>query len=103
MKNDQLVIVNVNGSYSSVWNFCDADNAMEEIERAKKSAAESIARYQSHIKNYPDRADYWRNCMREYENADYQIMTFEEFLDRQKNLCYPAESRKQPKKFFLKC
>lgn len=84
MKNDELVVVDVNGGYESVYTFCDADGALEAIERAQKSAAESVARYESHIKNYPDQADYWRNRKAEYENAKYEVMTFDEFLNRQK-------------------
>lgn len=84
MKNDGFVVVDVNGGYASVWTFCDADNALEAIERAQKSAAETVATYESHIKNYPDRADYWRSCKAKYENAKYEVMTFDEFLKRQK-------------------
>ena len=82
--NNELVIVNVNGNFSSVYNFCDADNALETIEKAQKSAAESVATYERHIKNYPERADYWRSCKAEYENAKYESMTFDKFLELQK-------------------
>lgn len=82
--NDELVIVNVNGGFASVWNFCDANNALEELKQAQKSAADNVATYESYIKNYPDRADYWKRCKAEYENAKYEIMTFDEFLKRQK-------------------
>lgn len=84
MNNNELVVVNVNGSFSSVWSFCDADNALEEVARAQKSAAESVSTYESHIKNYPESADYWRSCKAQYENAKYEVMTFDEFLERQK-------------------
>lgn len=84
MNNNELVIVNVNGNFTSVWNFVDADNALEEIARAQKSAAETVARYESHIINFPDDADYWKSCKAEYENAKYEVMTFDEFLQRQK-------------------
>lgn len=84
MNNNELVVVNVNGDYASVWTFCDADNALEAIARAQKSSAETVATYESHIKNYPDRADYWRSCKAQYENAKYEVMTFDEFLKRQK-------------------
>ena len=84
INNNELVVVNVNGGFASVWNFCDADNALEEIARAQKSAAETVARYESHIKNYPDRKEYWESCKAEYEKAKYEVMTFGEFLERQK-------------------
>lgn len=84
MNNNELVVVDVNGCFSSVWNFVDADNALEEIARAQKSAAETVARYESHIINYPDQADYWKSCKAQYENAKYELMTFDEFLQRQK-------------------
>jgi hypothetical protein len=91
MKNDELVVVNVNGGYASVYTFCDADGALEAIERAQKSAAETVATYESHIKNYPDRADYWRSCKAQYENAKYEVMTFDEFLNRQKKAMVSGE------------
>lgn len=84
MNNNELVVVNVNGGFTNVWNFCDADNALEEIARAEKSAAETVATYESHIKNFPDRKEYWESCKAEYENAKYEVMTFDEFLARQK-------------------
>ena len=91
MNNNELVVVDVNGGYASVWTFCDADGALEAIEKAQKSAAETVARYESHIINYPDRADYWRSCKAQYENAKYEVMTFGEFLDRQKKAMVSGE------------
>lgn len=84
MNNNELVVVDVNGNFTSVWTFCDADNALEAIERAQKSAADNVATYEGHIKNYPDRAEYWRSRKAEYENAKYEVMSFDEFLERQK-------------------
>lgn len=84
MNNNDLVVVDVNGNYAHVWAFCDADNALEVIEKAQKSATETVARYESHIKKYPNQADYWKNCKAEYENAKYEVMTFGEYLKRQK-------------------
>lgn len=80
----ELVVVNVNGGYSHVYDFCTEKNSAEAIAKAQLYAAETVARYESHIINYPDRADYWRNCKAEYENAKYEVMTFDEFLERQK-------------------
>lgn len=85
-KNDELVVVDVNGGFTNVWSFCDADNALEAVEQAQKSAAESIATYESHIINYPSMADYWRSCKKQYENARYEVMTFDDFLIRQKKI-----------------
>lgn len=91
MNNNELVVVDVNGGYASVWNFCNAENAQEEIARAQKSAAETVATYESHIKNYPDRADYWRRCKVQYEKAKYEVMTFDEYLARQKKSLLSGE------------
>ena len=91
MKNYEFVIVDVNGNFASVWTVCDADSALEELEKAKKSAAKSVATYTSHIKNYPANADYWRKCRDEYKNARYEIMTFGEFLERQKQIMTGGE------------
>ena len=84
MYNNELVIVNVNGGYSSIWTICDADNAMQELERAKKETKKSILLCENNLKNYPNQTDYWKNRIAEYKNAQYEIMTFEEYLLRQK-------------------
>lgn len=84
MNDNELVIVDVNGRFTNVWTFCDADNALHELWRAKCSAAETVATYNRHIVNYPDRAEYWKSCRSEYENARFEIMTFGQFLQCQR-------------------
>lgn len=84
MKNNELVVVDVNGGFSSVWTFCDADNALETVARAQADAARHAARYAELIVDYPNQADYWRRCKKQYENAKYEIMTFDEYLKRQR-------------------
>ena len=84
MNDNELVIVDVNGGFTNIWTFCDADNALQALERAKASAAESIATYNHHIVNYPNNADYWKFCRSEYENARYEIMTLDQFLQCQR-------------------
>ena len=84
MNDNELVIVDVNGTFTGIWTFCDADNALHELERAKASAAESVATYNRHIVNYPDRAEYWKLCRAEYENAKFEVMTFGQFLHCQR-------------------
>ena len=91
MNNNELVVVDVNGGFGNIYTFCDADGALEAIEKAQKSAAENIATYESHIKNYPNQADYWRSCIAEYEKAKYEVMTFGEFLERQKKAMVSGE------------
>lgn len=84
MNNNDLVVVDVNGGYGHVYDFCTEENSAEVVAKAQKKAAEQVATYESHIKNYPDRADYWRRCQAQYKNAKYEVMTFDEYLKRQK-------------------
>lgn len=78
------VVVNVNGNFVDVYDFCTPETAQDIIGKATKEAEESVETYNSHIVNYPDRADYWESCKKKYENAKYEMMTFDEFLKRQK-------------------
>ena len=55
------VIVNVNGGYANIYDFCTPETAQEVIDRATAKALETVATYNSHIVNYPERADFWRN------------------------------------------
>lgn len=84
INNNELVVVNVHGDYTSIWTFCDAENALEEIARAQKDTERSILLCENNLKNYPGQADYWEKRIAEYKAAKYEVMTFGEFLDRQK-------------------
>lgn len=94
------VIVNVNGGYANVYDFCTPETAQEIIDKATERASETVATYNSHIVNYPERADYWRNCKKEYETAKYEMMTFEEYLSRQKKTMVSGEVKEVTKEDF---
>lgn len=100
MTNLDYVIVNANGGYHSVYDFCTPENAQEIIDRATAKAAETVATYDSHIINYPDRADYWKNCQKEYINAKYEMMTFDEYLARQKKAMISGPVKEITKEVF---
>lgn len=85
------VIVNVNGGYANVYDFCTPETAQEIIDRATTKAIEQCISYDELIKNYPDRAEYWQNCKKEYLAAKYEMMTFEEYLSRQKKTMVSGE------------
>lgn len=80
------VVVNVNGGYANVYDFCTPETAEEIIEKATEQARKTVETYNSHIVNYPDCADYWKTCKKQYETAKYEMMTFDEFLKRQKKV-----------------
>ncbi len=80
------VVVNVNGDYANVYDFCTPETAEEIIEKATEQARKTVATYNSHIVNYPERADYWKSCKKQYETAKYEMMPFDEFLKRQKQI-----------------
>ena len=89
--NMEYVIVNVNGGFSHVYDFCTPETAQKIIDRATEKARETVETYNSHIVNYPERADYWESCKKEYETAKYEMMTFEEYLSRQKKAMVSGE------------
>lgn len=98
--NIDYVIVNVNGGYGNVYDFCTPETAQEIIDKATERAKETVKIYDSHIVNYPDRADYWRNCQKEYLTAKYEMMTFDEYLLRQKKAMVSGEVKEVTKEDF---
>jgi len=64
------VVVNVNGDYANVYDFCTPETAEEIIEKATEQARKTVATYNSHIVNYPERADYWKSCKKQYETEN---------------------------------
>ena len=86
MNNTDLII-----TFSHIPDFFgmpDSNETPEQaLERAKKFYLESIRIYESHIVNYPDRADYWRGRLEDSRlKAEHlQIETFGEFEKRQRD------------------
>lgn len=84
MVNLDHVIVDVNGGYCCVYDFCTPETAAGIIARAEEKAKKQVNDYNNLIIEYPDRADYWKSCKAQYEKAKYEMMTFSEYLERQK-------------------
>lgn len=82
--NGELVIVNINGGYGHVYDFCTLEDSQAKLNQAQANAIENVETYNRYIKDYPQQADYWTKCKKEYESAKYEAMTFDEFLKRQK-------------------
>lgn len=94
------VIVNVNGGYANVYDFCTPETAQEIIDKATAKAIEQCISYDELTKNYPDRAEYWQNCKKEYLTAKYEMMTFDEYLSRQKKAMVSGEVKEVTKEAF---
>lgn len=71
--------------------FCTPETAQAIIDKATAKAIEEVISYDELIKDYPERAEYWRNCKKEYETAKYEMMTFNEYLSRQKKAMVSGE------------
>ena len=89
--NNELVIVNINGGYGHVYDFCTLKDSQTKLKQAQENALEEVETYERYIKEYPKRADYWTECKKEYESAKYEVMTFDEFLKRQKTVFTTGE------------
>ena len=96
----EYVVVDVNGGFSHVYDFCTPETAKEIIEKATESARNTVETYNRHIVNYPERADYWRKRQKEYLNAKYEMMTFDEYLARQKKAMVSGEVKEETKEDF---
>lgn len=102
MKNNNIeyVIVNINGDFANVYDFCTPETAQGKIDKATENAQKEVKDYNGLITNYPDRADYWESCKKQYETAKYEMMTFDEFLKRQKKVMLSGEVTEVTKEDF---
>lgn len=86
MKQNYVIVNNID--FSGVFSFLHADETAEQgIKRAEKFYEEDKRIYSSHLVNFPDNADYWQQCLSKVIdklNAGFSVMTYEEFIDRQK-------------------
>lgn len=100
MMDMDYVIVDVNGGYSSVYDFCTPETAQEIIDKATAKAIQQCIDYDNLIEKYPDRESYWKSCKKQYEKAQYEMMTFEEYLARQKKTMVSGEISEVTKEDF---
>ena len=86
MINFDYVVVDVNGVFANIYDFCTPETAGKVIRKATEQAEKEVKDYDKLILDYPDRADYWESCRKQYETAKYEMMIFDEFLKRQKEV-----------------
>ena len=72
------VVVNVNGGYGWVYAFCKPEEAPAIIQKAQEEAAESARRFAE------IGGEYFAKCAENERRAKYELMTFDEFLNRQR-------------------
>lgn len=86
MKDEELII-----TFSHIPDFFgmpDSNETPEQaLERARKFYREKVRSYESHIVNYPDRADYWRERLEASRQklAHLQIETWDNFQKRERD------------------
>lgn len=73
MLNNELVVVNVNGGFGWIYDFCTAE-----------TAAETIAEAQKFAENYPQTVTALNGDDEPEKAAKYEVMTYAEFLRRQR-------------------
>ena len=98
--NSELVIVNINGGYKNAYDFCTLEDSQIKLKQAQASAIENVETYNRYIKEYPQQADYWTERKKEYESAKYEVMTFDEFLKRQKTAFTTGEIKETTEEKF---
>lgn len=82
MKNLELCIADLNRM--SIYTFSNnMEEAEEDLKRAIMQNNEDIKTWEGHIKNYPDRESF-KNYLTEAQNKKYEIVTFEEYLQKEK-------------------
>lgn len=81
MMNLNYVVVNVNCGYSSIYTFCDPENAAAEIAKAQKVTAKEAERF-AELSKEP--GDYFAAIAKKAKNAKFEFMPYDEFLRRQR-------------------
>ena len=83
MDNNKLCIVDTVNF--SIYDFADnQEQAEAKLINAIESNKKDIATWESHCKTYPD-VDSFKTYLKQAQNKKYEIMTFEEFLQKQKD------------------
>lgn len=83
MDNNKLCIVDTVNF--SIYDFADnQEQAEAKLIKAIESNKKDIATWKSHCKTYPD-VDSFKTYLKQAQNKKYEIMTFEEFLQKQKD------------------
>lgn len=85
MTNNNLEICVVDVEHISLYSFSnDMVGAEEKLQKALDQQIESINTWEKHCKTYNNRQDLV-NYLTEAQNKKYEIMTFNEFLELQRN------------------
>lgn len=82
MNNELCVVDTVN-----FWIFNFASNqeqAEETLSRAIETNKKDIETWENHCKNYPD-AEHFKNYLKEAQNKKYQVMTYNEYIQLERN------------------
>ena len=72
------VVANINGGYDCIYCFCKPEEAPAIIQKAQEDAAESARRFAE------IGGEYFAKCAENERRAKYELMTFDEFLNRQR-------------------
>lgn len=72
------VVANINGGYDCIYCFCKPEEAPAIIQKAQEEAAESARRFAE------IGGEYFARCAENERRAKYELMTFDEFLRRQR-------------------
>lgn len=72
------VVTNINGGYNCIYCFCTPEKAASIIQKAQKEAAERARRFAE------IGGEYFEKCAENERRAKYELMTFDEFLSRQR-------------------
>lgn len=82
MNNLELVIADKNGK--ELYTFTTEQDKEKDLHLANRSTRLHIERYSELILDYPDRAEYWTSCLNRHKAISWEIMTYEDFREREK-------------------
>jgi vacuolar-type H+-ATPase subunit H len=85
LKNDNIEFCVVDTCHISVYSFSDTrTEAEQKLQDALENNKKDIETWKSHCKNYPD-TELFKNYLKEAENKKYEIMTYDEFVQLERN------------------
>jgi hypothetical protein len=79
---NEKVIVNLNGM--QIYTFCNETNENEALKRAIDAYEEGYIKCNENASDYPTNEEYWINQANEYRKANFVIMTYDEFIKKER-------------------
>ena len=83
MNDIEMCVVNIANMQVFDYTF-EKRECSDLLQKAETYKAENIERYTRYIDEYPQNKEYWKICLEKEKNAMFEVMTFDDYLSKQK-------------------